>query len=397
MSQATLRNSDGNPFLYLEGATGSTAFGVDTTNSDQVNLVTSDAVQNVDPTSANPAIAVQSTTPGDIKFSPKGIGQSTFVNGNVEILANAGSDGNLLMQNTAAAGVSGVIEYGGDRFIHNYGTQNTFIGQLSGNFGLTIGLANALTAVGNAAMDNITTGTANTTVGANSCGATTGFRNTSIGYLALRDIAGGTSNTAVGWSSLLQTTGSNNTAIGDSAGNALTGTDSSNILVKNTGTVGDNNTIRIGTQGAGAGQQNKCFIAGINGTSVTAAGTVVINSSGQLGTTSGAPTVWNDVTGTSASMAVNNGYVADNTGLVTLTLPATAAFGSRIEVVGKGSGGWLIAQNAGQTIHFESLNTTTGVGGSLASTVRYDCVELVCVTANTDFVVKSSVGNITIV
>jgi hypothetical protein len=30
--------------------------------------------------------------------------------------------------------------------------------------------------------------------------------------------------------------------------------------------------------------------------------------------------------------------------------------------------GWQVAQNANQIIHFGSVNTTTGVGGSLAST-----------------------------
>jgi hypothetical protein len=106
---------------------------------------------------------------------------------------------------------------------------------------------------------------------------------------------------------------------------------------------------------------------------------------------------WNEETGTSANMAVNNGYVANNAGLVTLTLPDTAAFGSVIEVVGKGAGGWKIAQNAGETIHFGTSDTTTGVGGSLASTEQYDVVKLVCTVADTDWTVISSQGNITIV
>jgi hypothetical protein len=107
--------------------------------------------------------------------------------------------------------------------------------------------------------------------------------------------------------------------------------------------------------------------------------------------------LWNEITGTSANMAVNNGYIANNGGLVTLTLPATAALGSIIRVAGKGAGGWLIAQNGGQTIHFGALSSTTGVGGSLASTATFDAVELLCITANTDFEVLSSVGNITVV
>jgi hypothetical protein len=94
-------------------------------------------------------------------------------------------------------------------------------------------------------------------------------------------------------------------------------------------------------------------------------------------------------------MAVNNGYIADNAGLVTLTLPAVAALGSIIRVAGKGTGGWSIAQNAGQVIHFGAFDTTPGALGSLSSNQQYDCVELVCTTANTDFTVVSVMGNLT--
>lgn len=126
---------------------------------------------------------------------------------------------------------------------------------------------------------------------------------------------------------------------------------------------------------------------------------VTINTStGELGSeTMAVSFMWNEVTGTSSNMAVSNGYIANNGSLVTLTLPATAALGSVIEVSGKGAGGWSIAQNSGQTIHYGASNTTTGVGGSLASTLQYDTVRLLCTTANTDFVVLSSVGNLTVV
>lgn len=110
----------------------------------------------------------------------------------------------------------------------------------------------------------------------------------------------------------------------------------------------------------------------------------------------GGGTPWTEVTGTSQAMAVNNSYVANNAGLVTLTLPSTAAFGSRINVSGKGAGGWRIAQNAGQTIFFGTSTTTTGVTGRLDSTATRDTVALVCVTANNDWNILSSIGNITV-
>lgn len=101
---------------------------------------------------------------------------------------------------------------------------------------------------------------------------------------------------------------------------------------------------------------------------------------------------WNNVTGTSASMAVENGYGANNAGLVTLTLPVTAAQFTEIQVSGIGAGGWTIAQNANQLIHVGSVASTTGVGGSVSSTNRYDQVTLLCVVANTEWAVTANFG-----
>jgi len=94
---------------------------------------------------------------------------------------------------------------------------------------------------------------------------------------------------------------------------------------------------------------------------------------------------WIDVTAVSQQMAVNNGYITNNGALVTLTLPATSVVGDTLAIVGLGAGGWLIAQNAGQIIHIGSVASTTGVGGSVASTNRYDSLRLVCVVASTEW------------
>lgn len=107
---------------------------------------------------------------------------------------------------------------------------------------------------------------------------------------------------------------------------------------------------------------------------------------------------WVDVTGTSATMAVNTGYLADNAGLVTLTLPATAVQFSLIRIAGIGAGGWTVAQAANQKIIFGSKTSTTGVTGSIASTNANDCVELLATVggASTTWTVLSAVGNITV-
>lgn len=106
---------------------------------------------------------------------------------------------------------------------------------------------------------------------------------------------------------------------------------------------------------------------------------------------------WVEETTTSRSAAVGEGIIANNAGLVTITLPTTAAMGDVLTVVGKGAGGWLIAQNASELIHMGTSTSTTGAGGSLASTNTNDSVSLVCIVANDEWLVYNSIGNITIV
>lgn len=132
--------------------------------------------------------------------------------------------------------------------------------------------------------------------------------------------------------------------------------------------------------------------AGPNISVANGAGTITISGTGS-------PAIsWTNVTGTSQAMVADGGYVANNAGLVTLTLPATAAFGTILYIQGFGAGGWTIAQNAGQQVFIGSLGTTIGVGGSASSTNQYDSVTLLCVTADTTWTsLGGPQGNITIV
>jgi hypothetical protein len=59
---------------------------------------------------------------------------------------------------------------------------------------------------------------------------------------------------------------------------------------------------------------------------------------------------WQNVTGTNQQAQPNTGYLANNAAQVTITLPASPSVGSIVRVSGAGAGGWLIAQNAGQSI-----------------------------------------------
>ncbi len=108
------------------------------------------------------------------------------------------------------------------------------------------------------------------------------------------------------------------------------------------------------------------------------------------------PFPWTVVT-VDTQMVVNNGYVANTAALCELVLPVLAAEGDVVRVGGYGVGGWQVTQNAGQSILFDDISTTVGVGGTLASTNKGDAVELVCVVANTSFTVVSSIGIITVV
>ena len=103
------------------------------------------------------------------------------------------------------------------------------------------------------------------------------------------------------------------------------------------------------------------------------------------------------VTDTSVTMSANNTYVANNAGIVSATLPASAGVGAVIEIVGYGAGMWRIIQQAGQTIHFGNVDSTTGATGYLSATLAHDCVRLMCVATSTDYVVVGSMGNIVVV
>lgn len=107
---------------------------------------------------------------------------------------------------------------------------------------------------------------------------------------------------------------------------------------------------------------------------------------------------WTEVTGTSQTMSADNGYIASNAGLVTLTLPTTAALGTAISVCWKGAGGWSIAQNSGQSIRIGTSVSTVGVGGSVSSSAAGNSINLLCTTANTVWTALGAPqGNLTVV
>lgn len=95
---------------------------------------------------------------------------------------------------------------------------------------------------------------------------------------------------------------------------------------------------------------------------------------------------WNNSTGsTTFTATVNNGYIINTAGTTTVTLPTTAPVGSLVAIQGSAQQ-WVLAAGAGQTIQMGSSATSTA--GTLASVNQYDCVEVICIVANTTWAVR---------
>ena len=223
------------------------------------------------------------------------VGTATAAGGEIQILGgdniNTEASGNAIEINldksihqpetngTAfGAGSEGWYSLGTDvgddpiRFMHAYGVNNTFLGSLAGNSTLSTSDAQNNVGLGYQALIGVDEGRENVAIGAtNMLSATNSNRNTSVGYAGL---------------ALLET-GSDNIALGYESGQNYDSTESSNIVIGNTGTVGEDNTIRIGTNGSGTGEQDRNFQAGIAGVTVSSEEMVVINTTtNQLGSQS---------------------------------------------------------------------------------------------------------------
>ncbi len=128
----------------------------------------------------------------------------------------------LQLVNTTSS-TTGVLYKGADRFLHNYGSDNTFLGIFSGNFTMTGG---GNTVMGVSAFSFNTSGSLNTAIGRSSLNSnSTGFYNTALGSYSLYFNQTGWNNTAVGMNSLYYNNGSSNTAVG-----------SNSLYTNNTGT-----------------------------------------------------------------------------------------------------------------------------------------------------------------
>jgi hypothetical protein len=255
-----------------------------------------------------------------------GLSSAAFLGSGVDDWVNETGDAmtGLLTINPASGfalqtGSGDSIDLGGDlfksgtRFLHNPGIGNTGVGASALASGTTGGHNTALgfnalrdhtegygnTASGSNALSYNTQGFYNTASGMNASRYnTTGAQNTAIGKDALTGNTTGIRNIAIGAGALGNGSGSNNVGLGYKAG-ISNATGSSNIVIGNYGVAAENNTLRLGTTGVGAGQQNRAFIAAIRGTTtgVADAIAVLIDSNGQLGTVSSSRRFKQDIEG----------------------------------------------------------------------------------------------------
>jgi hypothetical protein len=212
--------------------------------------------------------------------------ESAIIPGNVAIDFVTNSGTAVSVANTielVTANTTVQFAGAGNVITQNFGLTNLLLGS-SGSF-LTSGTQN--TALGDVALREISSGQLNTAVGSAAAqNLQSGNDNCFFGCDTAADLQTGSSNVIIGQDCAPNTVNCNGCiAIGTGTAAQWAQNEQYNICISNVGVGGESNTIRIGTQGTGAFQQNICYIAGITGATVT--GTAVLcSSSGQLGTIS---------------------------------------------------------------------------------------------------------------
>lgn len=141
-----------------------------------------------------------------------------------------------------------------------------------------------------------------------------------------------------------------------------------------------NGQLLIGSTGLDPVASSLTAGAGINIT--TGAGTITI-------ATTGTGISWNLISSSTQTISPNNGYVTNNGGGITFTLPTVSAFGSEFSIIGL-LGNWSIHQNSGQSIQIGTMTTTVGTLGTVSSTSQSDSVTFTCIVANTKWSVKGA-------
>ena len=125
------------------------------------------------------------------------------------------------------------------------------------------------------------------------------------------------------------------------------------------------------------------------GISITnASGSITINAVG-------AGLTWSKITADQTA-AVNNGYICNKAGVLTLTMPSTSAIGDVVAVININTAAdtKVLSANPGQLQLGSSLATANT--GNFVSTALGDTMYLVCTTANTTWYAVAVTGNWTV-
>lgn len=107
---------------------------------------------------------------------------------------------------------------------------------------------------------------------------------------------------------------------------------------------------------------------------------------------------WNITSVSLAPMVKNNGYICVSPGgALTMALPSTASstLGDLLEVTLDGATSWQITQAAGQSIQYNNLTSTVGVGGSITTTDRGNTIRMVY-QATGKWNILSALGTLTV-
>ena len=291
---------------------------------------------------ANPSIfiAVELTSIPGVEIGPR---VPIFSSGYAHNAASLGKPGtasivagSLSLDDSTAS--SGNILKGGVPFLHNFGTQNTFLGTNAGNL-TTSGLGKN-TAIGFQALALNTQGSENTAAGAFALRNSTGAKNTAVGAVALGTNTTGSNNTATGSGALLtNSVGSNNTANGANA-------------------LGANTT---GTQNTAIGAAALFNSVGNNNTA-TGANALRQNATGFNNTANGEEALRDNITGTE-NTAVGTGALAFNLACCNTGIGSVALISNTSGLRNTASGFFSLAGNT-----TGNFNTASGVNALRTNT-----------------------------
>ncbi|MBP6892088.1 hypothetical protein KBB68_00760 [Candidatus Babeliales bacterium] len=338
----------------LTGDTG----GAISPTAGNINLFGSHGI-NTSGSGSTITTAVNNTlTLGDLSAVVTGSPSLTLTTGDLTI-----SSGNINLPTTSAAGADGVVNVNSTRFMHSFGTNNSFVGSAAGNYTLT---ATGSTGIGKSALTVLSSGLNNTAVGANAGqGLTSGGQNTVVGAGALLTQATTNDSTAVGYNALTLSTAAQNTAVGSQA--------------MSTNTIGTPNTaVGYNALGGNVSGANNTAVGANAALALTVGTCTAIGSSSMGGATA---TGGDDCTAVGYNALGSATWTGASNTVVGSQAGAGITSGSQNTAVGKDALKGTTTANTNTAVGYSAFSSningtrTTAIGGFAMSTANCsDCV-----------------------